>query len=530
MRWPKLQKILPQSLRWRLLLALLGVLLLALVLTGLTLQRLFNQHISEQFRQDLLVQLDQLTAKIELDENGQASIEPQSMSDPRWTRTYSGLYWQIDQISANGQTTTGVLRSRSLWDYTLNITPDKPAPTLGSRRNNTSNTIQRLRATGPQGAPLIVLARTIQTDESNGAQWRLMVASETSHLQAAFGHFAGLLAISLCVLFVLLVAAGWLQVQIGLAPLQPLQKALQQLRTGEVQRLDGHFPLEVQPLVNDFNTVLANNAAIVQRARTQAGNLAHAIKTPLAVLQQAAYQASPQTASHTNVQANAQATDPLSQLPQLVAEQVALARRHVDWHMARSRAAAAAGMPGQRTELAPALNALIRAMRHIHADKHLNLQLHLDPPHIAFAGETQDLHELLGNLLDNACKWARSQVTVQATMPTTTQATVPATTQVTANTQETRAPHETQRLLHITIDDDGPGITPAQRPQAMQRGMRLDETVAGAGLGLAIASELTSLYNGTISLQESPAGGLRVLLNLPAADVPQDTSKPPQPQ
>ena len=198
--------------------------------------------------------------------------------------------------------------------------------------------------------------------------------------------------------------------------------------------------------------------------------------------------------------------------------------------MARSRAAAAAGMPGQRTELAPALNALIRAMRHIHADKHLNLQLHLDPPHIAFAGETQDLHELLGNLLDNACKWARSQVTVQATLPTTTQATVPATTQVTANTQETRAPHETQRLLHITIDDDGPGITPAQRPQAMQRGMRLDETVAGAGLGLAIASELTSLYNGTISLQESPAGGLRVLLNLPAADVPQDTSKPPQPQ
>ena len=132
MRWPKLQKILPQSLRWRLLLALLGVLLLALVLTGLTLQRLFNQHISEQFRQDLLVQLDQLTAKIELDENGQASIEPQSMSDPRWTRTYSGLYWQIDQISANGQTTTGVLRSRSLWDYTLNITPDKPTPTLAA--------------------------------------------------------------------------------------------------------------------------------------------------------------------------------------------------------------------------------------------------------------------------------------------------------------------------------------------------------------------------------------------------------------
>ena len=348
MRWPKLQKILPQSLRWRLLLALLGVLLLALVLTGLTLQRLFNQHISEQFRQDLLVQLDQLTAKIELDENGQASIEPQSMSDPRWTRTYSGLYWQIDQISANGQTTTGVLRSRSLWDYTLNITPDKPTPTLGSRRNNTSNTIQRLRATGPQGAPLIVLARTIQTDESNGAQWRLMVASETSHLQAAFGHFAGLLAISLCVLFVLMVAAGWLQVQIGLAPLQPLQKALQQLRTGEVQRLDGHFPLEVQPLVNDFNTVLANNAAIVQRARTQAGNLAHAIKTPLAVLQQAAYQASPQTASHTNVQA----TDPLSQLPQLVAEQVARAAHRACTRTQRPHPRHAAYTRRQTPELA----------------------------------------------------------------------------------------------------------------------------------------------------------------------------------
>lgn len=489
---------LPQSLRWRLLLALLGVLLVALVLTGLMLQRLFNQHISEQFRQDLIVQLDQLTTKIELDENEQISIDPQSMSDPRWTRTYSGLYWQIDKISAGGQTTTGVLRSRSLWDFTLNVSPERSVTIeeKGSRlkpktNSSTGGSTQRLRATGPQGAPLIALTRTIQIENSNGAQWRLMVASETSHLQAAFGHFAGLLAVSLCILFVLLVAAGWLQVQIGLAPLKPLQKALQQLRTGEVQRLDGHFPLEVQPLVNDFNTVLANNAAIVQRARTQAGNLAHAIKTPLVVLQQAAFNAN----AHTNSSANTQN----SELARLVAEQVELARRHVDWHMARSRAAAAAGMPGQRTLVAPALESLMRAMRHVHAAKDLDLQLQTSDPQLAFAGETQDLHELLGNLLDNACKWARSQVMVQ----------------ITANT------HETQRLVHITIDDDGPGIAPEQRTQVMQRGMRLDETVAGAGLGLAIASELTSLYNGQINLQDAPTGGLRVCLSLPAAaDLP----------
>lgn len=496
---------LPKSLRWRLLLGLLGVLLVALVLTGLMLQRLFNQHISEQFRQDLIVQLDQLTSKIELDENEQVNIDPQSMSDPRWTRTYSGLYWQIDKISAGGHVTAGVLRSRSLWDYTLNVAPDRLAPANSSSRlkpktnSNTDGNIQRLRATGPQGAPLIVLVRTIQIESSNAAQWRLMVASETSQLQAAFGHFAGLLAISLCILFVLLVAAGWLQVQIGLAPLKPLQKALQQLRTGEVQRLDGHFPLEVQPLVNDFNTVLANNAAIVQRARTQAGNLAHAIKTPLAVLQQAAFQANTQRQTHANANAQAGTADPLHQLPQLVAEQVALARRHVDWHMARSRAAAAAGIPGQRTLLMPVLESLVRAMHHVHADKNLDIQIQSSEPHMAFAGESQDLHELLGNLLDNACKWANRQVLLELASTT----------------------HNGQRYVGITIDDDGAGIALQQRATAMQRGLRLDESVAGAGLGLAIASELTALYQGQISLQDAPTGGLRVCLKLPAAaDLP----------
>ncbi|MBX3636865.1 MAG: ATP-binding protein, partial [Rubrivivax sp.] len=287
-------------------------------------------------------------------------------------------------------------------------------------------------------------------------------------------------AASLAVLAALLGAAALAQVAVGLAPLRALQRALAAVHEGRAQRLEEAFPAEVQPLVDDFNRVLDRNAEIVTRARTQAGNLAHAIKTPLAAMAQAAASArrAPQQAAA---------------LPALVDEQVQLARRHVDWHLARSRAAAAQGLPGARAAVQPAIAGLLRVMEHVHAERGLDIRCDPVAPGLTIAGEVQDLQEMVGNLIDNACKWARSTVHVAAWSAGGPQG----------------------RRLHIAVEDDGPGIAAERRERVLARGERLDETVPGSGLGLGIVSELAALYGGRLSLGTATAGGLRAELELP---------------
>jgi len=277
-------------------------------------------------------------------------------------------------------------------------------------------------------------------------------------------------------------------VAVGLAPLRALQRALAGVHEGRAPRLAGRFPDEVQPLVDDFNRVLDRNAEVVARARTQAGNLAHAIKTPLAALSQAAAAASvrPQ-ADH--------------RLAALVVEQAELARRHVDWHLARARAAAAHGLPGARAAVQPALEGLIRVMLQVHAERALDIRCAPVAGEPGFAGELQDLQEMAGNLIDNACKWARHQVQVQ----------------VAVRTAAGGPAGQGAARLHIVVDDDGPGIAAERRDAVTARGARLDESVPGSGLGLAIVQELATLYGGQLRLSAAPGGGLRAELELPAA-------------
>jgi signal transduction histidine kinase len=232
--------------------------------------------------------------------------------------------------------------------------------------------------------------------------------------------------------------------------------------------------------VEGFNRVLEHQAAGVERARTQAGNLAHALKTPLAVLDQAA--------------AREAAVPAPGALPGLVREQVAVARRHVDWHLARARVAATLALPGQRTPVVPVARGLLRVMERVHAGRGLKLKLQI-PDELCFAGEEQDLQEMLGNLLDNACKWAHTTVTVQAEP---LQGAAPA-------------------RLRIQVLDDGPGIDAGQREAVLARGVRLDESVPGSGLGLAIVQDLVGLYGGSLALQPGADGGLCVQLELPLA-------------
>lgn len=451
------------SLRLRLLGATLVTLALALTGAQWWLGGLFRDHVLRQFDISLTQQLDQLTARLVLDAQGQPQIDPNRLTDPRWARPYSGLYWQLDAMGDDGQLRRGVLRSRSLWDAELRLEAD--ALTDGALHSHDS--------TGPQGETLRVVERSLQIAEQPQARWRLMVAADTREALAAVDDFNGVLAASLVALGLLLALAALAQVGVGLAPLRKLQGALQRVREGRAPRLQGRFPAEVQPLIDDFNGVLDRNAEVVARARTQAGNLAHALKTPLAVLENAA--------RHS--------TDPT--LAPLVTEQVALAQRHIHWHLTRARAAATGHLPGQRTPLAPLLDGLLRVMDKLHAARALDLDGGDVPADWAFAGEEQDLQEMLGNLLDNACRSARTAVRVRV--------------------------QRKGAQLQIAVDDDGPGIAPGQRAAVLQRGVRLDESRPGSGLGLAIVVELATLYGGALTLDSSDMGGLSARLTLPAA-------------
>jgi signal transduction histidine kinase len=469
-----------RSLRFRLLAATCVGMLLALVLAGLMLASLFREQVLQQFAATLTAQLDQVTARLEFDATGKPQLDEKMLSDPRWSRPYSGLYWQVDGVTA-GKLVPGVLRSRSLWDAVLAVENDTLA----------DGTVHVHEIAGPNGTKLLLVERTVRHEGAGDAEgtegtvdtpWRLLVAADLQPTAAAVARFNGVLAASLLLLLALLCAAALAQVTVGLAPLRALKQALAAVHAGTAPRLEGRFPSEVQPLIDDFNAVLARNAEVVSRARAQAGNLAHAIKTPLAAMAQAAATDEGRAPSG-------------SALAPLVREQVALALRQVDWHLARSRAAAAVGLPGVRADVAPLLAGLLRVLGRVHHERGLAITAESVAADCSFAGEAQDLQEILGNVLDNACKWARHEVRVAAAMHGGPQ----------------------QPRLRIVVDDDGPGIDADRRQAVIARGMRLDESVPGSGLGLAIAHELVDLYHGELTLGSAPLGGLRVEIELPGA-------------
>ncbi|MDD3528271.1 MAG: sensor histidine kinase [Gallionellaceae bacterium] len=451
------------SLRLRLLLGTLTWIALTIVAAGWGLGSLFRQHVEAQFHAELGTHLDQLTAQLAFDGQGRPMLAA-PLSDPRLERPFSGLYWQVDRVGGPAAT----LRSRSLWDEVLAVPPELPA----------DGQVHRHRGPGPQGTTVGMVERSVAVD---GGVWRLVVAADERLMVEPVERFAGALWLALGLLGAGLALAALLQVWLGLAPLQRLRVALGRVREGEVQRLEGSFPAEVMPLVDEFNSVLGQNAAVVERARTQAGNLAHALKTPLSVLANAA-------AGHDDAFARQ------------VADQVELARRQVDYHLARAQAAAAARLPGVRTPLGPVLNGLVRAMTRIHAGRGLAIRVQPPAPGLLFRGEEQDLQEMLGNLVDNACKWAAGRVEVAASGG--------------------------QDGIELTVDDDGPGIAPALREAMLRRGVRADERVPGSGLGLAIVDDLAQLYGGSVRLADSPLGGTRAILALPGAVTP---GSPPAP-
>ena len=269
---------------------------------------------------------------------------------------------------------------------------------------------------------------------------------------------------------------GALLVRRGLTRIDTLQSRLRGLQQGIDRRLDGDYPSEIQPLVNDLNTLLETRERAVERAVAKAGDLAHGLKTPLAIL----------AMDVDRAQAGGQ-----DELAASIRQQVNRMRRQVDYHLAQARAAASGATHGARSSLSESAEGLRRAMLRLYAEKGITIETELHvPPETSVRVQREDLDEMLGNLIDNACKWARGRVLVGATA--------------------------TESAVTIAVDDDGPGIEPGLRERVLQRGVRADEAAPGSGLGLAIVRDLAELYGGSIVLDASPLGGTRARLTLPA--------------
>jgi signal transduction histidine kinase len=419
---------------------------------GYALSALIGNTVERNFDARLGVLLEGVVAGSELNADGALELRPQS-GEPRFEQPLSGWYWQI------GDGAKVLRRSPSLWDATLpaSIGPGQ----LAAARD----------VAGPEGQPLRLLIRAI-TLPGTDAPLLYAVAGDRREIELDRRNFNRLLSLGLAVMFIGVIGAVLVQVRFGLEPLRRIGRALGAIRGGATARLEGDFPAEIEPLATELNALLDHNEALVERARTHVGNLAHGLKTPLSVLTNEAHRSE-------------------GPLAELVGRQVALMRRQVDHHLARARAIATGSILGARTEVLPVLRDLERTLGRIYADRALALEVAC-PPELAFRGARQDLEEMLGNLMDNACKWAAGTVTVRA---------------------EAAGEH-----VQIAIEDDGPGLPAARRAEVLERGRRLDEQMPGTGLGLAIVADLAQLYGGRLVLDTAAAGGLRALLSLPAAE------------
>jgi len=375
----------------------------------------------------------------------------------------SGKYWAIVAVDEGGAT-VGVIRSTSLWDGQLPVSNQM----IADAANDTGQVIYGDQI-GPNDEEVRVALRGIVT-ASRPTPIILMAARDVQQTSDAVGGLFYTLLAALFALLLMIMAAIYFGVRYALRPLVTVRADLEEVREGRATALPDDYPAEIQPLSGEVNKLLEHNRGVVERARTHVGNLAHALKTPLAVLR------------------NEATSD--SNLDEVVRRQTEAMRANVDHYLRRAQAAARAETLGSRADIAKSVDSLARMLGKLFASKGVDVEV-LSTPVVSFRGEKQDLEEMLGNLMDNACKWARTLVEV---------------------TVERDGPDEV--LIHV--DDDGPGLTIEERQDALKRGVRLDETAPGTGLGLSIVTEIAEMHKGSFTLGDAPIGGLRATLRLPA--------------
>jgi len=437
-----------------------------LVVTGIVLSSIYRSAVERAFDRRLGVYLRTLVADVAAPEEN-ADKFPQSIGEPLFDLPLSGWYWQVTRMDAP---TPDVRSSRSLWDATLPRLADLSVSWVpGSARQGYVD--------GPEGQQLRLVERTIDLGEEG--RFLVAVAGDANEIDEETRSFDSALVITFGMLGIVLLLTTTFQVRFGLAPLKRISEGLAAIRSGSAERLEGAFPVEIAPLARETNALLDANREIVTRARTHVGNLAHALKTPISVMMN---------------EATTHGGEPLALK---VREQTEIMRDQVTRHLERARLAARVAAIGTVTDVRPVVFALARTMEKLHHDR--GVVIDIDAAESArFRGEQQDLEEMVGNLVDNACKWGQSRVAVEVF-------------------SEKPDPRDDRRVVRIVVDDDGPGLSPQQREQVARRGRRLDETKPGSGLGLSIVVELASLYGGGLTLGTAPIGGLRAELVLPGA-------------
>jgi signal transduction histidine kinase len=430
-----------------------------LLLAGLILAALYRDNTERSFDQRLLVFANNLAADVVA--TGTADRELGPVGDPRFELPLSGWYWQVGRPGAQPKE---MRSSKSLFGAQL---PGLVAPGEPMRFGE----IRRGYGPAPDDRPLRIVERDIDLGEDG--RFIIHVAGPREEIDNALRRFLLALLVTFALLGLALGSTTLLQIRFGLRPLVNLRAGLGAIRRGEAERIPGEYPQDIAPLAGELNLLLDTNREILERARTQVGNLAHALKTPLSVIVNEADSAPPEVASR-------------------IREQAAIMRDQVNYYLDRARVAALAGTLGSITEVEPVIAGLARTFAKIYRDKNLAVELAI-PPGTRFRGERQDLEEMAGNLIDNAAKWAAGQVAV---------------------TVEIRR-EEDRSFLRILIDDDGPGLPEDARADMLKRGRRLDESKPGSGLGLSIVSDLAALYRGSLTLDAAPLGGLRAVLVLP---------------
>lgn len=448
------------SLAGRLIAAAAVWTVLALAGGGLILSNAFRTSVQADFDAEIQSDMDSLIAAAGHDKSGAIVLEPRYLGE-EFQRAYSGAYWQI--IPVGGGST---MISHSLLDQTIKFTDAE----------TTRPNVMWGHANGPDNQHLRVMSRRIEfpitatAKRDDSRAYMFYVASDMGSLDARIAQFNSIIVWSFVVLGLGLIAAVFIQVRVGLQPLRRVTQSLHRIRDGSARRLEGRFPAEIEPLAGELNSLIEHSAEVVGRARSYVSNLAHFLKTPLTVL-------------------SSEASAQPGPLADAVNKQVSIMRRQVDHYLTRARAAGALDVLGSRTPVLGVLDDLVRTLRRIHQDKGVAIEVHCAPG-LAFRGDRQDLEEMAGNLIDNACKWAVGRVRITALSFVGT--------------------------LQLAVEDDGPGLTEEERSLVGERGERLDESVPGTGLGLAIVRDIAKLYGGSLELGNSELKGLRAVLTLPA--------------
>jgi len=431
---------------------------LTLVIIATVISTLFRQASERGFESLLSAHLFNLISTVSVTDDGWLQGNP-NLGDLRFTIPRSGWYWSVEPISDGLR---GSLRSISMVEP-IEAPTTEEVPFDGEFQ-------RRYVTTGIEDEFVDVYESEFVLDEEERVA-RFRVMGNRSDLEAEIADFERQLYIYLALFGFGMIAINAIAIWLGLQPLSRVRRALAEIRSGSAQRLDGSFPAEIAPLADETNALIESNRRIVERSRTQVGNLAHSLKTPLAVLLNEGVAMGGRTGG-------------------LIVDQATAMQSQVEHYLQRARVAAQRDSVLFRTPVVATLERLVRVLSKL--NPHLDISLDAPDEEIVFSGEKEDFEELVGNLLENATKWGRTTVAVSVR----------------------RDGDERRPSFVLTIDDDGPGIPEDQARLAMKRGQRLDETKPGTGLGLAIVSDLVKEYGGSFELGRSPAGGLRAVIRL----------------